>query len=228
MLGGAAALLVAAAATSAYANMLTPAQYQAAILLPPPPAANSAAAKAELAEIHAIETARTPEQLKRAKSDDVTEDASIFAEILGPAFDLKKLPATAKLFAEVRVEEKEAAKVAKEFFKRDRPWIVDPALQSCTKEDAPQSSYPSGHATMGYSMGVVLARMVPDKAQKVLARAAEYAENRLVCGMHFRRDIQAGQTLGTVIALELMQNAGFKAEYAAAEQELRGAKLIAP
>ena len=33
-----------------------------------------------------------------------------------------------------------------------------------------------------------------------MARAADYAENRLVCGMHRRRDIQAGQVLGTVVA----------------------------
>ena len=38
--------------------------------------------------------------------------------------------------------------------------------------------------------------------------------------MHFRSDIVAGQELGTVIALSLMQNAAFKADYDAAKAEL--------
>jgi acid phosphatase (class A) len=53
-----------------------------------------------------------------------------------------------------------------------------------------------------------------------MARAKEFAENRLVCGMHFRSDIEAGQEMGTVIALSLMQNAAFKADYDAAKAEL--------
>ena len=209
------------------AGLLSPAQYEAAMLLPPPPATGSARVVAERTELHAIEKARTPETLKRAQSDNDTKDATIFAEVMGPGFDLKKLPATAKLFADVRVEEKLAADAAKTFFKRDRPWIADDKLKPCSKEDAPQTSYPSGHATMGYSMGVVLAHLVPEKAQPIMTRAAEYAESRLVCGMHFRSDIEAGQVLGTVVALELLQNPTFKTEYDAAVEELRTAKPAA-
>lgn len=72
-------------------------------------------------------------------------------------------------------------------------------------------------------MGLVLASLVPDKGQAIMARASEFAENRLVCGMHFRSDIVAGQALGTIIVLSLMQNAGFKADYDAAKAELRRA-----
>ena len=210
----------------AAAVFLAPAQYDPALLLPAPPGDNSTAAKAELVELREIETMRSATQLASAKSDDKTENASIFAEVLGPGFDLKALPATAKMFAEIRREEQAAAAAAKDFFKRHRPWIVDPSLASCSKADAPESSYPSGHATMGFSMGVVLASLAPQKAQAILARASEYAENRLVCGMHFRRDIEAGQTLGTAVAIELMHNPLFKADYDAAASELRDVRLI--
>lgn len=222
-----AAVLAVAAIAPAHAKavFLSQAQYDPALLLPPPPADGSAAAKAELAEIQALQSHRTPEQLARAKSDDTTENATIFAGILGPAFNLDKLPATAKMLKDVRNDEKEAAAAAKDFFKRNRPWIVDPKLKSCSKEDAPQSSYPSGHATMGYSMGIILAALVPEKSQAILARAAEYSENRLVCGMHFRRDIEAGQVLGMMVGLTLMRDTGFHAEYEAAAAELRAANI---
>ena len=199
-----------------------------ALLLPPPPADGSPAAKAEMAELHRIEKNRTADDLASAKSDDRTEDVTAFAAVMGPGFDLKVLPKTAKLFADVREEEKVAAKLAKDFFKRTRPYVADPSLKSCAnKSDAPKTSYPSGHATMGYSMAVVLAALAPEKAQTILARASEYAENRLVCGVHYRRDIVAGEALGTAVGVELMASPGFMAEFVAARDELRAAHLVA-
>jgi acid phosphatase (class A) len=35
-------------------------------------------------------------------------------------------------------------------------------------ESRPLRSYPSGHATLGYSVGVVLAAMIPEKSQVIL------------------------------------------------------------
>ena len=146
-------------------------------------------------------------------------------DAMGAGFDLKALPATAKLMAEVRAEEKAAADAAKNRFQRKRPWLIDNSLASCSREDEPLSSYPSGHATMGYSMAVVLADIAPSHAPALLARAKTYAESRLVCGMHFRADIVGGQVLGTAVALELLRNPAFKADRDAAAAELAAAKL---
>lgn len=144
---------------------------------------------------------------------------------MGPGFDLAKLPATAKLMGDVRREEKAAADKAKAFFKRKRPWIADASLQSCSRDDEPLSSYPSGHATMGYSMALVLADIAPQNAQALLARAQDYADSRLVCGMHVGTDIVAGQALGTAVALELLRNPTFHAERDVAAAELKAAGL---
>jgi len=206
-------------------KFLGSAELSPAAVLSPPPAPASVQAAYELAELQRLERERTEAEFARAKHDDEAEDASIFAEAIGPGFDLKKLPATAKVMGEVRVEEKAAAKAAKAWFARSRPWIVDPRLQSCSKEDEPKSSYPSGHATMGYSMGLVLAQIEPAHATQIMARASEYAENRLVCGMHFRSDIVAGQALGTLVAAKLMANPAFRQDVGAAAAELKAAGL---
>jgi acid phosphatase (class A) len=204
---------------------LSPSDYDPKLLLPAPPADGSEAANAELAELERIEADRTADAFANAKRDEDTQNATIFTAAIGSGFDLTKLPATAKLMADVRHDEKEAATAAKNFFLRNRPWVVDPSLKSCSREDAPQSSYPSGHATMGYSMAVVLAALIPEKAQAIMARAAEYAENRLVCSMHYRRDIVGGEVLGTTVGVELLHNPQFKTEFDAAEQELKAAQL---
>jgi acid phosphatase (class A) len=210
----------------AVAAFLSPAELDASRFVPPPPAEGTRAARAEIVELHAIEAARTRGALARARFDDVAKDASIFAAAMGPGFDLKVLPATAKLMSEVRNEEKVAADLAKAHFARKRPWIVDPSFKSCSTDDAPLTSYPSGHATMGFAMAVVLADLAPDKAPALLARAVDYGDGRLVCGMHFRTDIVAGQVLGTAVAGDLLRNPRFRADRDAAQAELRAAHLI--
>jgi acid phosphatase (class A) len=227
----AALLLVSAAVlalpTHADPVFLSVEYYNPALILPAPPPDGSPAAKAEMDELHRIEKTRTPEQFAKALADDHGEDITAFSGVMGPGFDLKTLPKTATLFADVKAEEKTAAKLAKNYFKRNRPWIADPALKTCASDDPPQSSYPSGHSTMGYAMATVLAALAPEKAQAIMARASDYAENRLVCSMHYRRDIVAGQVLGTVVSTELLHTPGFKAEFDDARAELIAAHVVA-
>lgn len=206
-------------------RFLDPADLDPVLILPPPPADGSPAQVAGLAELHRIQDARTPEQLAQAKHDDELEDVRAIADVLGPPFDLAKFPATARVFADLRREDSAAARRAKADFERNRPWVGDATLSPCSKEDAPKSSYPSGHATMGYAAAVLLSDLIPGNAQVILARAADYAQNRLVCGMHYREDIEAGQVLGTVLVLKLLQKPAFRAEVEAARAELTAVHL---
>jgi acid phosphatase (class A) len=204
-------------------------QYNPAVILPPPPADDSAVTKSELAELHHLEDSRTPARLAQAEADGRNETITLFATFVGPGFDISKLPATARLFDDIAHEEVAVTEVAKNYFHRTRPYVVDPSLHDCDHTlnllKGGHTSYPSGHTTVGYAMGVVLASLMPGKAQAILARSADFAESRLVCSVHFRSDTVAGQVLGTVMAEELLQNTAFKAEYDAAKTELIAAHL---
>jgi len=218
---------LAAAAPGGKAPLLGPADLDPALVLPPPPAAGSAQAKAELVELHAIETERSAADEADARLDGDTKNATIFAVVLGPRFDLSKLPATQALLAEVRASEKATVDRGKDEFKRPRPYAIDTTLKSCKRNDDPLSSYPSGHTSMAFSMGETLARLVPEKAPLLLARAARYGQSRIVCGQHFRSDVSAGQMLGLLIAERLMAKPGFQVAFVAARAELVGAGVAA-
>jgi acid phosphatase (class A) len=197
-----------------------------ALVLPPPPAPASEREAAELAELHRIEAAATPERIARARHDDEVEDVTAIADVLGPAFDLARFPATARLFADLRREDSVAAKQAKAYFGRARPWAADPALNPpCGKGDAVKTSYPSGHATMGYAAAALLSRLMPGNAQLVQARAGDYAESRLVCGAHYRSDLEAGHVLATALVDRLMTRPAFRDEFDAAQAELAAAHI---
>lgn len=117
---------------------------------------------------------------------------------------------------------------AKEHFQRPRPYQRFQLQHLCgdSKPPAPEphptmgSSYPSGHSAYGWATAMVLARVAPDRAEALMARAAEYAQSRLVCGMHFPSDVAAGQTIAAAVIAHLDASPEFQADLARARQEL--------
>ena len=214
-----------ALAADKVAPVLSVADLDPAQVLPPPPALGSVQAKAEFAELHAIEAVRTPADEADARLDGDTKNASIFAGVLGSRFDLAALPATAELMGLVRATEKDVVDRGKAHFQRARPYAIEPALKSCKAGGNPGSSYPSGHTSLAFAMGETLARLVPAKADALLARAARYGQSRIVCEQHFRSDVTAGQTLGTLVAERLMLKPAFRTAFAAAGRELEQAGI---
>jgi hypothetical protein len=58
-------------------------------------------------------------------------------------------------------------------------------------------SYPSGHTTYGYTGAILLATLVPDRYSEMIARGAEYGNDRIVLGAHYAMDVLGGRTLAT-------------------------------
>jgi len=196
-------------------------------LVPPPPARGSRIEQDEIAEIVRVQSVATLAAKALAKHDNDVEDATIFAEVIGPRWDLSKLPKAKFLLKKVMEVDRSDSSSAKKYYQRPRPWMIDPKIQTCAKHaDGPAlDSYPSGHAMLGYELGVVLASLMPDKAQAILARAELYGENRILCGFHFRSDVTAGQQYGTVLAVEMLQHPRFHTWFLEARQELIAAGL---
>jgi acid phosphatase (class A) len=208
-------------------QVLTPDQVDPSRLLPPPAKDGSDLQQADLHEVQRVYKSRTPERRAQAEWDDKHESVELFFATLGPQFDLKKLPVTAALMETVDHEQSVVANIAKRYFLRNRPWAIDPSLVACDYKPgaAPQTSYPSGHATLSYSEGFILAALMPEKAQAILGRSNEYAYSRVVCGAHYASDIEASHVLGTELAMLMLENPKFAAQFNAAQAELRGAGL---
>ncbi len=205
---------------AAQAGLLDPATVEASRFVPPPPADGSADARAEFAELKAIAARSTAADVAAAARDAKDERPDLFNGTVG--FDISAMPETNKLLMMVVEEEGTDVKAAKKYFHRLRPYSADPTIKTCepVKPGKAANSYPSGHADLAFSVGVVLAALLPAKSQAIMARASEYAEHRLVCGVHFRSDIVAGQQYGTIIALKLMDTPAFQAQMAKARAEL--------
>ncbi|WP_137932447.1 acid phosphatase [Mesorhizobium comanense] len=189
------------------------------MILPPPPANDSAQTKAELGEVLTLQVTRTPEMVASAVAD-AEENVWRFADVMGPNFTKDKLPKFSAFFD--RVVETEGAVVdpAKDVWKRPRPHQLSDLVKPAVKLSS-SGSWPSGHATVGTMMGIILADMVPEKRAEIMARAAAYAHNRVVGGIHYPSDVEMGKISGSVIAAVLLNRDDFKAEYEVAKAELR-------
>lgn len=67
-------------------------------------------------------------------------------------------------------------------------------------------SYPSGHTTYGYTGAILLAVLVPERYAQMIARGAEYGNDRVIMGSHYVMDVLGGRTLALYDMAHLLAN----------------------
>jgi acid phosphatase (class A) len=193
-----------------------------------PPAANSAVTRRELDELLDLQSRRTPAEVSAAQADR-QKDISRFYAALG--LDVARPPdlrALRKLTDNAEADIRPYVRAVKEKYRRLRPYEIEPKLKPCIGDVQDDLSYPSGHASYGYLMGYLLSELVPERRVTLMKRAAEFARQRMVCGVHFRSDIDAGQ-LGAVFLFGKMHDStAYRQDAFEAGNELRAALVLAP
>jgi acid phosphatase (class A) len=214
-------LAIVVPAAAAEATYVTPDRFDLTKLLAPPPAPDSERQKRDLADVLAVQNVRTPAQSQRALAD-ATAGTFGFADVLGPNFNAQRVPAVAALFDRIRGDAAVAFSAGKDAWNRPRPFDATPEVNPVG--DRPGgSSYPSGSSTNGYLTAILLSNMVPEKSAALFARGREFGDDRVILGVHFPSDIEAGRLAATALATALMQDPAFLKELAEAKSELRRA-----
>jgi acid phosphatase (class A) len=205
------------------AVFVSPEQLDIASILPNPPADGSPAAAAELVEVHRLQETRSATQIARARADDAEEDIFIFKDVLGDKFTAEALPQTALLSAHLHNDETVMGAVTKKYFHRLRPFNYDRSVKPVckTSDNAADYGYPSGHSLTGYLEALALIQIVPEKRDAILARADDYAHNRVVCGVHYTADTMASKLVAYAMVAMMMNNPEYKRELEAARAETR-------
>ena len=206
-------------------NFITQDQLNPTLILPAPPADHTPEGDAELAEVHRLQDTRTAADIAHARADDAQEDMFIFQKILGPNFDPQALPNTALFSAHLHSDEGVIGNVAKNYFKKIRPFNFDATVKPVckTKDNRDDYGYPSGHSLTGYLEALALIQIVPEKRNAILARADDYAHSRVVCGVHYPSDVLASKLTAYAMMSIMMNNPQFQKELQAAREETRKA-----
>jgi acid phosphatase (class A) len=194
-------------------------------ILGPPPAADSPWDHADQQLVEAyqgVDEAR----FESAKLDE-EQLYSRFDNAFGRPIDSGTTPKLVALLDRALRDVDTTAAAAKDYYQRPRPYQRMQLHRVCNKGDAPVpeehpmhgASYPSGHSVHGWTVAMILSRIAPDRAQALMDRAEEYEESRLICGMHFPTDVEAGQVVAAAVVSRLDTSTKFRADLAKARKE---------
>lgn len=195
--------------------------------LPPPPAAGSAAMAADE---DAYQSTRkllgTPRGTLAAKDADLTfpNAASTFSCVLGMPISQEATPHLNMLLRRVRADASRANDKAKDLYKRKRPYLAHGDASCTPNEKHKDDSYPSGHSSIGWAWALVLAEVAPDRADAIFARGLAFGESRIICGVHWKSDVEAGRLVGAAAVSRLHLDPVFKAQLELARKEYEAAR----
>jgi acid phosphatase (class A) len=194
-----------------------PTQWQT--ILQPPPSAQSPQAIADYAQVKEAQLNANEARINLARSDNNIDAFKAYSIILGDRFNPQNFPKTKEVLDYAMPFSAIAAKESKNIYKRDRPFIFDTSIKICIDNAPNGSSYPSGHSAWGWLSGNIIARIFPKQSDIIFARAIDYGQSRVVCGVHYPTDIIAGRIVGDVILQKLENDAKFRQLINAAIEE---------
>ncbi|MEQ1754234.1 MAG: phosphatase PAP2 family protein [Micropepsaceae bacterium] len=190
------------------------------------PASDSPADKADVALFQEMYRSASAERFKTAQDDDATMYGR-FNDQLGLALDREHLPTLVTLLNRVAADAFAVTSEAKKRYSRPRPYQRLKLKRVCGFDRAPApeasptkgTSYPSGHASVSWSVALVLMEVAPASAQAIIGRAVSYGNSRVVCGLHFPADIEAGHYLGSAVVARLFESPEFVHDLKCARRE---------
>ncbi|HET7204896.1 MAG TPA: phosphatase PAP2 family protein [Steroidobacteraceae bacterium] len=220
------------AATSTYAaarmrGFLEPGERPDSLqLVPAPPRKGSPGYEADVAAYRAMRSLRDTARWRLAIADanvQFPHAAATFACSLGTPVTQAETPNLYSLLQRAMIDAGQSTTRAKDEYRRSRPFAIFDA-RMCVPEDAAalrkSGAYPSGHASAGWAWALILAEIAPDRAMPILRRGYEFGLSRVVCGVHWLSDIEAGRTVGAATVARLHAEPEFVAQLAFAREEV--------
>lgn len=131
-----------------------------------------------------------------------------FSAVLGEGFNYKKLKKTEAFFQKIDGDVSVAVNAAKKTFRRPRPM------------KSSGFSYPSGHSTRAFVREALLSEIFPNCQEALYKQAQQFAQNRVIMGRHYPRDIAAGEIYGKYLADQFHKNPQFEKEWENIKQEI--------
>ncbi|MBC8026623.1 MAG: phosphatase PAP2 family protein [Steroidobacteraceae bacterium] len=191
-----------------------------------PPAPESPQTRRELDELLELQRKRTPADVEAARADRKTEATRFYAAMgLQESADL---PRVERLIGRAEDDVRLYIRAAKQTFRRLRPVEIEPRIRPCVGGVREDLSYPSGHSAYGYATAYLLIELAPERRDALLARADEFARQRMVCGVHFRSDIDTGRHGAQWLVARMPASQRYADDVAAAAMELRDALAARP
>jgi acid phosphatase (class A) len=162
------------------------------------PRAGSDAANADRAILLWMQATRTAEEVARAQSE-VRPHLALLSAAAGADLESPAFARTRALCEDLAAALRAVTGPLKDHFARPRPYLTLPEVQPVVTRPFGRS-YPSEHASWGVSQAMLLAELQPGRRGALLDRGRQIGYDRVLGGVHYPSDVQAGQKLGAFLA----------------------------
>ena len=197
-------------------------------VLPPPPAPGSAQDFADrtvyAASANGIDDpiwARSRSQLNPTSPEFMAQLSCALGTKLSPA----ATPASYVLIARTGLDLAAPMSVAKNFYKRLRPFTTDKgkACDPIADDGIGEKlgyAYPSGHSGVGWLWALALADAAPGHADALRKFGMATGDLRIACRVHWLSDVAYGRVLATAVYDRIAVEPEYRADVARAAAEL--------
>jgi len=211
-------------AQEALTHYLPAGKPDAMALLPPPPLPGSPEQAADMQEVREVSQAAPANDVAVAFTEKEFTIFNFTPEI-GPFFQPGKFPKTEAFMRSVQHDAETVTDHAKNYWKRPRPFMIDPTLAKGKLEKS--FSYPSGHSTESMVLALVLADLFPEHRDAIIAEARTIGWHRVEIARHYPTDIYAGRVLAQAIVRQMRENPDYQHDFATARAEIAAAQVAA-
>lgn len=201
------AVLSAGPAPLTACPLMTQAEPDWAAVLGHYPQGGSPAAQGEAPVLYWLQKARTAQDVARANGENTPSFGCYAQDIhlglaLGPGaggVDFRDFPRTQAVLDHAREDVLPVLRGLQATFGRPRPYAVLQGLQPALPVSA-TPSYPSAHAVLGCFFACIIAQYDPADRDALEATGKLIGTDRVLGGVHYPSDVDAGQRLGHVYA----------------------------
>lgn len=196
------------------------------LLLPPPPTVKDSLFMLDCAYYYWGKKLRdTPRGDQAAMDAELDGDGvpNAFSEAFGITITQELTPEIYRLIIHMREDAGDlATRHAKEYYERVRPFVhfkedtCNPTQQTALSTNG---SYPSGHTCIGWATALILAEINPDRQNEILKRGYEIGESRVICGYHWKSDVEAARLVAAAVVARLHANEAFFSQLSRAKAE---------
>ena len=180
---------------------------------PSKPALGSPVDQTDLLITLSLQASSSQDQKNEAIRDK-TYSIKLMTDVIDPNFETK-YSNTFKVLTNADIDAYFINTTIKRANGRLRPFVQHPTLvvPLFTVGDF---SYPSGHASGTELQARILAKLFPAQREALLKRARQIADGRVVAGVHYASDTEAGLALGDLLFMQLETKSAFQEDLAAA------------
>lgn len=200
-----------------------------ALILPQPPSEGSEEYANDVKYYNLGKEERKKKNIREeALREDETSIFALFSSVLGMKVSKTNTPEIYKLAKTAINDALFAAHKGQEQFKRTKPYVYfhEESLTSKDGDDFKdkKNSYPSGHATHGWMLALVLGNMAPEHSEALMKCAEQYANYRVIMGRHWKSDVDAGKTLAVTVFSKEILSPGYQQQLLKAKTEYKGGR----